>query len=702
MISKLACAGGVVALVGISACKHTPPDQGVPQVSRSLAMSADGASLWVVNPESDSISQIDVASRSLKREIPLGSTPPAIDPTTCRYDPAIRPRAIALIDSMGKAYVAGQLANKVFVVDTNTGTVTASIPVGAEPTAVVASPDGSTVYVVSHEADTVAKIDTKTDAVTATVNVNDHPWGASLRADGSLLYVSYLLLNPSVTVIDTGSFAVATTTAVPPFCPNSTANGDRCNSGPPDPLIPSGQVRGEYTVVPRPNSGELWVPHMLLATNTVQPTLAFNTTVFPTVTRLTPGAASVDNRILFKPSSTKDFNLAPDLQKTGFSTWFSFIDVASGPHDVAFTSDGTLAFVAYGNSENVMAFDAETGDEVGYQAPITTDLDNLPVGLLEGIVLDSSETHAFIQGRSTHNVAVLDIAQQSGSVIFTPETPIECLSGADPMSVAPGSSPTCSKFQSTSVALRRGMRLFYSANAAAFPVTQNAWVACANCHLEGQTDAVTWQFLQGPRDTPSNVGGPINTGFLFRQAVRNNVNQYDETIQNEQGGNYHLSNASQVPDLNALADFVNFAIPFPQNPNITANGTLTQSQQNGQQLFQMYCASCHTGPYFTDSGAGNATLDLCSGPVVLHDIGTCVTTGSNPDHTSMTTPDLGTACQRAACQFDTPTLRSIFASAPYFHDGSALTLDDAVARVPFSATLSASDQADLVAYLKTL
>src|SRR5205085_1661959 len=117
-----------------------------------------------------------------------------------------------------------------------------------------------------------------------------------------------------------------------------------------------------------------------------------------------------------------------------------------------------------------------------------------------------------------------------------------------------------------------GQRLFHFSNSAAFPITQNFWVACASCHPEGGSDAVVWKFLQGLRDTPSNAGGPINTGFLFRQAMRKSVVEYDETIRIEQGGGYHKTNANQLVDLEALAKFTNFAIPFPNNPNRRADG----------------------------------------------------------------------------------------------------------------------------------
>jgi cytochrome c peroxidase len=60
---------------------------------------------------------------------------------------------------------------------------------------------------------------------------------------------------------------------------------------------------------------------------------------------------------------------------------------------------------------------------------------------------------------------------------------------------------------------------------------------------------------------------------------------------------------------------------------------------------------------------------------------------------------------RLADSFDTPTLRGIFATAPYLHDGSAATLDAVVEIMVADAvqtTIDASDEEALVAYLKTL
>ncbi|HEX9101215.1 MAG TPA: hypothetical protein VF997_03370, partial [Polyangia bacterium] len=331
--------------------------------------------------------------------------------------------------------------------------------------------------------------------------------------------------------------------------------------------------------------------------------------------------------------------------------------------------------VADGQSEDVLVFDADKRVEVGLVRP-------LPAAFLEGIAVDHKGARAYVHGRNTQNVVVLALDAQSALAPAAVDGAPIATVAADPMPAT----------------LRFGQRLFYTANSADFPITRNFWVACSSCHLEGYTDAVTWRFFVGPRDTPSNAGGPINTGFLLRQALRNSVVDYDTTIQIEQGGAYHRTDVTHLADLQALSDFVNYAIPIPQNPNRAADGSLTAQQAHGKDLFLQACRSCHAGDYLTDSGAGNPTLDL-GGPILLHDIGTCVAGGDFPDQPA---PDEVVGKMHSACDFDTPTLRGIFATAPYFHDGSAATLRDVMDRLPASQSLGSDDRDALVAYVKTL
>ena len=626
--------------------------------STTLLLTRDDKALWVVNQDADSVSVIDTEARAVIAEILLGEAPPAVDPASSRFDPKVLPRALTLVNEK-KVYVAGQSANRVFVIDAEKHIVTGSIPVPAAPTAIAAAPDGSAVYVVSHEAAEVTEIDPARDVVVRRAAVSEHPFGLTVSDDGQSIFVTHSLLDPGVTVLDAASLTIKSKV---PFDKQPPAG---------DPRLANGEARGLFNVVARPGTGELWVPHLLLAVDTAQPELNFETTVFPTVSTILPPArepasteaanGSAGRRLLFRPAALPDAAGA-------------FSDVVSGPRAIAFTPDGKMALVANAQSEDVMVFDADSGFEIGLVRP-------LPSAMLEGIVVDHAGKRAFVDGRNTLDVTVLAL-EPSDAV-----APAR-VDGAPIRRVAIDPMPA---------PIRHGQRLFYTANSAAFPVTTNFWVACASCHIEGGSDAVTWLFEVGPRDTPTNAGGPINTGFLLRQALLDRVEQYDLIFRVEQGGSYVHGNPAHLPDLQALAAFVNRAIPFPQNPYLAPDGELTPSQERGRGTFKSLCESCHPGAYYTDSALGNPALDL-GGQVVLHDIGTCVTTGPFPDRAAETIEGE----LRSACEFDTPTLRGIFASAPYLHDGSARTLRDVVDRLSYSANLPDADKDDLVAFMQTL
>ena len=104
----------------------------------------------------------------------------------------------------------------------------------------------------------------------------------------------------------------------------------------------------------------------------------------------------------------------------------------------------------------------------------------------------------------------------------------------------------------------------------------------------------------------------------------------------------------------------------------------------GQQVFEGAgrCATCHSGPLFTDA---NATL--------------------HPSGDSMAEPETPSYASRSASkQYRTSPLKGLWQHAPYFHDGSAATLDDVVQTYDRrrSLGLSAQQAADLVQYLKSL
>jgi YVTN family beta-propeller protein len=609
--------------------------------SSSIALSPDGAKLYVVNPDSDSLSIIDTEDSVLLAEVALGAAPPRVDATGA-FTPGVLPRALVVAPDGATVYVTGERASALFAVDVASQRVR-SVAVCSEPHGVLASTDR--VFVACTQDASVVAVDMATFAVVDRVAVAAMPWALAWSDDGSLVVTHFQ--GPGVTTLDPATLAVRGGITLP----------DVANPGD-DPRLAHGVIRGLYDAAVRPGTDEIWLPHLLLAIDTPQPRLDFETTVFPAVT-----IARADG---FHVTLSND---ALDIPGTDGA----FADVVSGPHAIAFTRDGALALVVDTNSEDVLAIDAAGRVQAALLRP-------LPGHMPEGIAIAGGDELAYIDQRNTGDVAVVRIDRTGGRVALAVDGRIPRLA-ADPMPAA----------------MRLGQHLFYSANSDEYPITRNHWVACASCHLEGRSDAVTWRFAQGPRDTPTNAGGTIGTGFLFRTADRTRIQDYWHTIAIEQGG--ALDPLADAALLDALAAYVDHAIPLPVPP--TTDPALVAA---GKAIFEradVGCATCHFGPALTDSGTGNPGLDL-AGTVLLHDVGTCVSAGEFPD---VVHADIA-GHPREPCLFDTPSLRGIAASPPYLHDGSAPTLRAVLEQTRGTmgniTSLSPADLDALVEYMRSL
>jgi YVTN family beta-propeller protein len=652
----------LVCAVGASApaCKSshdTTPDAPAAPVSTahsaSIAVGSDGLSVFVVNPDVDSVSFVDVASRTLTAEVLLAGAHPSLNGSGA-YVPAVMPRALALSPDGTTLWVSGQRAGAVYPIDVASQQVGAPIAVGSEPAGLVISADGSSVYVATSQDYTVVRIDTASRAVTASVQLAAEPWALGWSSDGTL--IATLFLGAQLVQIDPQAMIVKATWTIPNTAPRGDAR------------LAHGLVRGLYDVAVRPTSSELWVAHLMLGTDTPQPALDFESTVFPSLSLVEASGA-------YEVTLSTNANDIPGING-------SFGDVVSGPHSIAFTHDGAYAIVADSDSEDLLVVDANARSEASLLRP-------LPGHQPEGVAIAPDDSAVYVDERNTGDIAVVTIDHSSGLALAVAGPPIARYA-SDPMPAQ----------------MRLGQHIFFSANSDEYPVTQNHWVSCASCHLEGRTDAVTWDFAQGPRDTPSNAGGMLDTGFLFRAAARTEVQDYWHTINVEQGGSFDPT--AQATLLDALEVFVDYAMPLPIPP--TTDPTLVA---RGMQVFDdptVGCASCHFGPRYTDSGTGSIAmtgmldLTLPEAELPTHDgnaLGTCVTTGY-PDVAS--TDVLGDP--RAACMFDTPTLSGIASSPPYLHDGSAPTLLDVLEKTRGMmgniTMLSTDDENALVEYLRSL
>ena len=121
---------------------------------------------------------------------------------------------------------------------------------------------------------------------------------------------------------------------------------------------------------------------------------------------------------------------------------------------------------------------------------------------------------------------------------------------------------------------------------------------------------------------------------------------------------------------------------------------LTDAERSGYAKFKSYgCISCHQGV--------NIGANMFQRMGVIRDY--------FADRGNITEADYGrynvTRNEADRFVFKVPSLRNVAATAPYFHDGSAATLEEAVtvmARYQLGRPLPPADLADIVSFLRTL
>jgi hypothetical protein len=246
----------------------------------------------------------------------------------------------------------------------------------------------------------------------------------------------------------------------------------------------------------------------------------------------------------------------------------------------------------------------------------------------------------------------------------------------------------------------RGKVLF---NTARPPMSSRRWIACSSCHPDGHNDGRVWHNPEGLRKTTA-LFGLAHTHPLHWSADRDEVQDFEYTIRSRLMQGAGLLHGSMKPkrgfqpveleeqlagrsqDLDALAIYCN-SFDFTLSPHIPAVGKLSPAAERGKQIFfskEVGCATCHSGPYYTDSSLKK--------PFHLHDVGTG---GDDPS-------------EKIGPKYDTPTLLGIYRTAPYLHHGKAKTLRDVLTtcnkedRHGRTSQLKARELDDLVEFLKSL
>jgi cytochrome c peroxidase len=254
-----------------------------------------------------------------------------------------------------------------------------------------------------------------------------------------------------------------------------------------------------------------------------------------------------------------------------------------------------------------------------------------------------------------------------------------------------------------------GRRLFYDADLSA-----NGTMACAACHEQRHAFADGNKTRPGVHGDPGrrNVPGLANVGWfspltyadprvttleaqvLLPLAGERPVEMGMKGIEAELGRRlgsdpcYRKMFRRAFPDRAgaidsasvsaALAAFERTMISFGSRYD-HGGVSLTPLERQGAADFVMAgCASCHSGPFLTDMTYHRLA------PAEQRDAGLIESTGQSAD----------------AGRFRTPSLRNVAVTGPWWHDGSASTLEDAIRRHP--EPLPDDDVSALISFLGTL
>ena len=205
-----------------------------------------------------------------------------------------------------------------------------------------------------------------------------------------------------------------------------------------------------------------------------------------------------------------------------------------------------------------------------------------------------------------------------------------------------------------------GMVLFHSAEP---QISSRGGLACASCHPDGRDDGLSWKIEKNTLQTPLLAGRVAGTHPYKWDGGDADLKTSLTTTMKRLGGI-----GLDKSQTEALAAYLE-VLPAPHTP--TRDG---EQVARGKKLFdsaEVGCRTCHDGVMYTDQDkhkfAGSTLLEA-----------------------------------------DTPSLVGLAASAPYFHDGSAATLEallrdrGAVHGMAETSRLSDQQIADLTAFLETL
>src|SRR6266446_7024820 len=179
-----------VTVIDTSTNTTVPPAIVVQSQPQTAAVRGDESMVYVTNFGGNSVSVINTGTNAVVATINLGASPTGV---------AVSPDGT-------RAYVT-QTGNSVSVINTATNTVLTSLNGSNGPAGVAVSPNGTRAYVTNFAGTTVSVINTATNTVVTTLNGFNSPRSVAVSPNGTRAYVTNPGVN-TVSVIDTATNTV--------------------------------------------------------------------------------------------------------------------------------------------------------------------------------------------------------------------------------------------------------------------------------------------------------------------------------------------------------------------------------------------------------------------------------------------------------------------------------------------------------------
>ncbi|WP_163996218.1 c-type cytochrome [Pyxidicoccus caerfyrddinensis] len=665
----------LASMLGLTACGDRQAEATWNNASGSVALSRDDAFLYVVDADNGVLSVVDTGRNEKVGEVKVGRGPERV-----------------VVGPDDTVYVSNRAERSVSVIRRGDWNEAARISVGVEPMGLAVAPGGDTLYVVnstaldSSEHGTLMAVDTRNLTVRWELPVGEEPRGIALVDNGKRALVSLFRHSDLVTVdlSDSGRPRVQRERTDLYSRANVSDSSSSGGSGSSDAPLPPGvalnirfRPRGMSDVVLTPNGERALAPVLwaredpIGGPNTGNPSggdgsLYGGGSPCSSAGVVAPGIVTFDTEDGRPVVDDLDQCRPPPEQSPDFppSTIVSPepTHAIQGPVAAVVDPSGLWVFVVNRETDNVaiIPMDRRSGpDIVNFTGSSVRQLVRVGSGP-SGIAMTRDGRKAFVHNAFDHTVTTLVSDGSSGVANVHAEGAALALVGdvLEPQAVA-------------------GRKLFYSALDSRM-TSASVSASCASCHLDGREDGHVWGFPDGPRQTPSLAGRKVTkTGPFHWSGEFPTLRDFlDATVRRRMGGT--ALDSVMVSQLSSFID----VIPVPDNPH--KREALTDAQARGALVFKKAsCDTCHEGETLTNNKQA--------------DVGTFITNGPIQDDAQVRKVGL-----------NTPSLLGLARTAPYLHDGSALTLKERLTqgrdtnRHGSTAQLSDAEVDDLVEYLRTL